>query len=58
MPYRVVLHHDEEGLSVHCADFPGCWSQGATEEEARTNIEYAIGDYLDVATQRASHRSG
>lgn len=46
MDYSVVLHRDEEGFSVSCPDLPGCWSQGETEEEARTNIQDAIREYL------------
>jgi len=30
---------------------PGCWSQGATEEEALANIRDAIGDYLAAAAE-------
>jgi len=48
MKYRVVLHQSEEGYSVSCPGLPGCWSQGATEEEALENIRSAIGEYLDV----------
>ena len=44
--YRVVLHPSDEGFAVSCAGLPGCWSQGATEEEALANIRDAIGDYL------------
>jgi predicted RNase H-like HicB family nuclease len=47
--YRIVLHRDEEGFSVSCPDLPGCWSQGKTEKEARTNIRHAIREYLAVA---------
>ncbi|HEX4285678.1 MAG TPA: type II toxin-antitoxin system HicB family antitoxin [Terracidiphilus sp.] len=46
MTYRVVLQHSEEGYSVSCPGLPGCWSQGATEEEALENIRLAIQDYL------------
>ena len=38
MRYRVVLHPDQEGFAVSCPGLPGCWTQGATEEEALTNI--------------------
>jgi len=48
MKYRVVLHQSEEGYSVSCPGLPGCWSQGATEEEALENIRSAIGEYLAV----------
>jgi len=31
--YRAVLRHSDEGCSVSRPGLPGCWSQGATEEE-------------------------
>jgi len=46
MKYRVVLHPSEEGFAVSCPGLPGCWSQGATEQEALENISDAIADYL------------
>jgi predicted RNase H-like HicB family nuclease len=46
MTYKVVLYESEEGFSVHCPDLPGCWSQGATEEEALANIRDAVREYL------------
>lgn len=46
MKYRVLLQPTEEGFSVSCPGLPGCWSQGATEEEALSNIRDAIEDYL------------
>jgi predicted RNase H-like HicB family nuclease len=46
MNYKVVLKESEEGLSVSCPGLPGCWSQGATEEEALENIQDAIVEYL------------
>jgi len=51
MRYRVVLHPSEEGFAVSCPGLPGCWSQGATEEEALANIRDAIGDYLAAAAE-------
>jgi predicted RNase H-like HicB family nuclease len=51
--YRVILHHSEEGYSVSCPGLPGCWSQGATEEEALTNIRIAIGEYVAAAEELA-----
>jgi predicted RNase H-like HicB family nuclease len=49
MKYAVALARTEEGYSVSCPGFPGCWSQGSTEEQALTNIRNAITDYLEVA---------
>jgi len=46
MKYKVVLTHSEEGYSVSVPGLPGCWSQGATEEEAVENIRDAIHEYL------------
>ena len=46
MNYKVRLQESEEGYSVSCPGLPGCWSQGATEEEALENIRDAIQEYL------------
>ena len=46
MKYKIILTASEEGYSVSCPGLPGCWSQGATEEEAIENISEAIQDYL------------
>jgi predicted RNase H-like HicB family nuclease len=46
MKYKLVLVKSEEGCSVSCPGLPGCWSQGATEEEAIENIQDAIQEYL------------
>ncbi|MGI8603980.1 MAG: type II toxin-antitoxin system HicB family antitoxin [Verrucomicrobiales bacterium] len=46
MRYHVVLNVTEEGYSVYCPGLPGCWSQGATEQEALINITDAIQDFL------------
>jgi predicted RNase H-like HicB family nuclease len=44
--YKVVVNESEEGFSVSCPGLPGCWSQGATEDEALANIQDAIREYL------------
>jgi predicted RNase H-like HicB family nuclease len=54
MKYPVALAQTEEGYSVCCPGLPGCWSQGATEEEALANIREAIHEYLEVARQLAT----
>jgi len=46
MKYRVVIEKSDDGYSVCCLGLPGCWSQGATEDEAIENIRDAIGEYL------------
>jgi len=44
--YKVVLLPSEEGFAVSGPGLPGCWSQGATEQEAPQNIQDAIREYL------------
>lgn len=56
--YRVVLRHSEEGYSVSCPGLPGCWSQGATEEEALANIQIAIQEYVAAAEELAREDEG
>jgi predicted RNase H-like HicB family nuclease len=46
MKYKIALHRDEDGIAVSVPGLPGCWSQGATEDEAMANIQDAIHDYL------------
>lgn len=48
MKYLIALKESEGGFSVSAPGLPGCWSQGATEEEAVANIEDAIREYLTV----------
>ena len=48
MKYRISLSRSEEGYSVSVPGLPGCWSQGATEQEAVENIRIAIREYLAV----------
>jgi predicted RNase H-like HicB family nuclease len=51
--YKVALQRTEEGISVSVPGLPGCWSQGATEQEALDNIRDAIRAYLSVAQELA-----
>jgi predicted RNase H-like HicB family nuclease len=48
MKYKIALIRSEEGVSVSVPGLPGCWSEGATEEEALANIREAITEYLGV----------
>ncbi len=45
MKYRIALYYSDEGYSVSVPGLPGCWSQGASEEEAVENIKIAISEY-------------
>jgi predicted RNase H-like HicB family nuclease len=51
--YRVVLRKSDEGYSVSCPGLPGCWSQGASEDEALANIRIAIREYVQAAEELA-----
>jgi len=46
MKYKIALLKTDEGYSVSVPGLPGCWSQGATEQEALENIKDAIVEYL------------
>jgi len=52
MKYRIALHKSDEGYSVSVPGLPGCWSQGATEQEAMENIRDAIREYLSVVDEQ------
>jgi antitoxin HicB len=52
MRYRVMIEQDEDGIFVvECPSLPGCTSQGATRQEALTNIRDAIAGYLESLRQ-------
>jgi predicted RNase H-like HicB family nuclease len=51
MRYKIVLRQSEEGFSVSCPALPGCWSQGATEQEAIENIKDAIREFLAAISE-------
>ncbi len=52
MIYKVVLRQSEEGFSVSVPGLAGCWSQGATEQEALENVRDAIQEYLSVVAEQ------
>jgi predicted RNase H-like HicB family nuclease len=52
--YEIKLLQSEEGYAVWCPALPGCWSQGATEEEAIENIRDAIAEYLADVEEESS----
>jgi predicted RNase H-like HicB family nuclease len=53
MRYRIVLHRSDEGFAVSVPGLPGCWSQGATEDEALANAREAIRDYLAAIEEQS-----
>ncbi|MFN5514287.1 MAG: type II toxin-antitoxin system HicB family antitoxin [Cyanobacteriota bacterium] len=52
MKYKIVLYRSEEGITIGVPALPGCWSEGDTEEEALTNIQDAIREYLAALEER------
>ncbi len=46
MKYKIALEKTDEGYSASVPGLPGCWSQGATEQDALENIRDAIREYL------------
>ena len=48
MKFKIALYPTEEGYGVSVPALPGCWSQGATAEEAMANAADAIRDYLEA----------
>ena len=53
MKLKVVLYPSDEGIAVSVPSLPGCWSQGATREEALENIAVAIQEYLESEIEPA-----
>lgn len=58
MKYTVLIEESEEGFAVSVPGLPGCHSQGATQEEALTNIADAIREYLEVVSELAHAATG
>lgn len=46
----VVIEQDEHGCYVWCPELKGCQSQGATVEEALSNIREAAELFLETLT--------
>ncbi len=47
MKLQVTIIASDEGYAVCVPSLPGCWSQGATREEAIENIGVAVREYLE-----------
>ena len=53
MKFTITLDRDEDGAWVaECPAIPGCMSQGATRDEAMTNVREAIAACLEVRAGR------
>ena len=53
MQFQVTVDRDEDGVwIVECPAIPGCVTQGATKDEALSNIEEAIRLCLEVRAER------
>ncbi|MEX0642169.1 MAG: type II toxin-antitoxin system HicB family antitoxin [Pirellulales bacterium] len=48
MRYQVEIYPSDEGFAICVPSLPGCWSQGATQDEAVENISVAIREYLEA----------
>lgn len=58
MKLKVVIEPGEDsGFVAHVPALRGCWSQGATRDEAIDNIREAIEAWLEVEQDKAE-RSG
>jgi predicted RNase H-like HicB family nuclease len=47
MKVQITIYPSDEGFAVCVPSLPGCWSQGATRQEAVENIAVAIREYLE-----------
>jgi len=53
MKFTTTLERDEDGVWIaECPAIPGCVSQGATREEALTNVREAIELCLEVRSEQ------
>ena len=53
MKFSITIYRDEDGAYIaECPLIPGCVSQGATEQEAETNLQDAIRECLVVRAEK------
>jgi predicted RNase H-like HicB family nuclease len=59
MKLKVVVQRGEDrGYVAHAPALKGCWSQGATRDEALANIREAIEAWLEVEQDKAEQALG
>ena len=51
--FSIIIEQDADGYFVRCPELQGCYSQGATYEEAMSNIKDAI--KLHIQDRIADH---
>jgi predicted RNase H-like HicB family nuclease len=51
MKLQVAIYPSDEGFAVCVPSLPGCWSQGATRDEAVENIVVAVREYLEPGSE-------
>ena len=52
MKFNIIIVRDETGAWIaECPSIPGCFSQGATKEEALANIREAVELCLEVRAE-------
>lgn len=49
----VVQPGEDQGYVAHVPALKGCWTQGATREEALTNVREAIEGWIEVEQDKA-----
>jgi predicted RNase H-like HicB family nuclease len=49
---KVLLYPSEEGYALCAPSLPGCWSQGATRQEALANIADAVREYSEAEVEQ------
>ncbi len=54
MKLQIAMYPSDEGFAVSVPSLPGCWSQGATRDEALKNIMDAVREYLDTENEPPS----
>lgn len=47
---NAIIERDENGYYAHCPEMPGCQTEGATFEEALSNLKEAAELYLETLT--------
>ena len=58
MNLKVIVQPGEDrGFVISVPALPGCWSQGATRDEAMANIREAIEGWLEAAQDKCESDS-